>query len=660
MTTRPVVIVGAGATGSTLALLLARYGVPSTVLERRSDPLLHPAAHVINARSLEIWQHTDPSLAARIAALAPPIEQVSIIRWCGDPAGPPLGQIDLLSRPDWTAQVRSHSPFLLSHIGQHQLMPVLWEALDREPLVDFRRATIAEQVDQTGSRAVVTARSAGPASSVETMYARFAVAADGANSRLREQAGIGMDGPVLANMGSVFFHAPGLFPAGTERPLLSWIYRPGFCGVMIAHADDDYILMTVYLHPAQQIARESRAYWERMLPAVLGPGVSARIRSTGTWTMTSQMASRFRCGALLLAGDAAHRFPHTGGFGLNSGVQDAHNLAWKLTAIFHDGAHENLLDTYDIERRPVVARFAEQSVSNHFLLDKVTRPLGVTNRAVQQATAALARPPLAWLPDRLLAPVCDRLTDVQTARTAVVAPGHRRAGRVRARIAAQIPGQLEHFIATGLEFGYIYRSPLIRSEPGPVPVDGDGVLTYRPTTWPGARLPHAMIDLEREPVPIHDSLGPGRLTVFTADPRAWIAALTTDSRPPLPIQVIALRAPDPHDRDAMMALYEVGEHGAVAVRPDGHVLWRSRDQAATAAPELLDWLRTRWGPYWPAGNDQPRGRGRPHLVPTGDEQTVEGSPERITSRVQRIRQLTSQAADDLLTVADTEDPARDR
>ncbi|WP_280314715.1 FAD-dependent monooxygenase [Nocardia wallacei] len=630
MITRPVVIVGAGATGSTLALLLARYGVPSTVLERRSDPLLHPAAHVINARSLEIWQHTDPHLAARIAALAPPIEQVNIIRWCGDPAGPPLGQIDLLSRPDWTAQVRSHSPFLLSHIGQHQLMPVLWEALDREPLVDFRRATLAEQVDQTGTSAVVTARPAVPASpatasSTETIYARFVVAADGANSSVREQARIGMTGPVLANMGSVFFHAPGLFPAGTERPLLSWIYRPGFCGVMIAHADDDYILMTVYLHPAQQVARDPRAYWERMLPAVLGPGVPTRIRSTGTWTMTSQMASRFRRGALLLAGDAAHRFPHTGGFGLNSGVQDAHNLAWKLTAILHDGAHADLLDTYDTERRPVVTRFAEQSVSNHFLLDKVTRSLGVTNRAVQQATAALARPPLAWLPDRLLAPLCDRLTDMQTARTAAVEPGHRRAGRVRARIAAQIPGQLEHFIATGLEFGYVYRSPLIRSEPGPVPIDGDGVLTYRPTTWPGARLPHATIEFEHQPMPIHDLLGPGRLTLFTADPHAWTAALTTDPRPPLPIQVTALRAPDPGDRDALIALYEVGEHGAVAVRPDGHVLWRNRDQAPTAAPELLDWLRTQWGPYWPARKDHPNGRGRAHPMPAGDDHATRAS-----------------------------------
>ncbi|WP_067904854.1 FAD-dependent monooxygenase [Nocardia vaccinii] len=617
MTDSPVVIVGAGATGSTLALLLARYGVPTIVLERRSEPLLHPAAHVINARSLEIWRHADPRLAERITALAPPPDQVNIIRWCGDPAGEPLGQIDLLSQPDWLARVRSHSPFLLSHIGQHQLMPVLWDALDREPLVDFRRATTAEHLDRAATSASVTTYTPGQVDPRQ-VTAPFVVAADGANSALREQAGIALQGPVLANMGSVFFHAPDLFPTGTDRPLLSWIYRPGFCGVMIAHADHDYILMTAYLHPAQQIACASRAYWQTMLPDVLGADVQAHIRSTGTWTMTSQMASRFRCGPLLLAGDAAHRFPHTGGFGLNSGVQDAHNLAWKITAILHGGATDALLDTYDTERRPVVARFADQSVSNHFLLDEVTGPLGVTNRALQQATAAFARPPLSWLPGRVLAPLCDRLTDLQTARTAVMAPGHRRASRVRTRIADRIPDQLEHFIATGLEFGYIYRSPLICYEPGSAPIDGDGVLTYRPTTWPGARLPHSLLAHENAPVPIHDLLEPDRLTLFTADPGAWSRVLdASDEPPPLAMQVVGLRVSEPTQQATLIALYEVGEHGAVLARPDGHIVWRSHHDAPTAVPTLLSWLRHRWGPYWPDPHDHDHDRQKPR--PARDE-----------------------------------------
>jgi len=215
-------------------------------------------------------------------------------------------------------------------------------------------------------------------------------------------------------MGSVFFHAPSLFP-GPNRPLLTWIYQPEFCGVLIAHADDDYILMTAYLHEAQAIAADSGTYWSKALPKVIGSMDDVTVRSYGTWEMTSQLADSFRAGRLLFIGDAAHRFPHTGGFGLNSGVQDAQNVAWKLAAVLSGQAEPALMDTYEAERRPVITRFAEQSVSNHFLLDTVTKPVGVTNRSLHHATEALARAPFTWVPGSLMARVCTGLTTIQCA-----------------------------------------------------------------------------------------------------------------------------------------------------------------------------------------------------------------------------------------------------
>ncbi|WP_063008522.1 FAD-dependent oxidoreductase [Nocardia kruczakiae] len=92
-----VTIVGAGSTGCTLALLLSRYGIPSTVLERRTEVLNHPAATILNARSQEIWHHASPELAGRIAALAPPPEEIATIRWYSDLSSPRLGEIDLLA-----------------------------------------------------------------------------------------------------------------------------------------------------------------------------------------------------------------------------------------------------------------------------------------------------------------------------------------------------------------------------------------------------------------------------------------------------------------------------------------------------------------------------------------------------------------------------------
>lgn len=585
MATESVVIVGAGAAGCTLALLLARYGIPSTVVDQRTEARLHPAAHVVNARTLEIWSHASPNLIRALEAMTPAIDTVNLIRWCTDVRTTPLGEIDLLSEPDRLAEVQGHSPFLISHIGQHLLMPALWEALDDEESIDFRRGWRADL--DAGAFLLKP-----PAGAPTTAVAQYVVAADGANSSLRDAAGIEMNGPVLANMGSVFFHAPNLYPDGHDRPLLSWIYHPRFSGVMIAHADDDYVLMTPYLHPAQPIARDSQDYWNRQLPNVIG-GADYQIRSTGTWTMTSQMATTFRRGHLLLIGDAAHRFPHTGGFGLNSGVQDAHNLAWKLAAVLDSGAPDTLLDTYETERRPVVARFAEQSTTNHFKLDEVTAPLGITNRSLHQATEFMAKPWLSRIPDRVMASVADGLTRAQTSRTKRLLRDDARGRRLRRRMAETIPGQLEHFVASGLEFGYAYVSPLIDTVEGPCP-DGD-VSFYEPTTHPGARLPHTVVGDGAGGIrPLHDLIRPAGLTLFTANLQQWAASMPP-SLSDLPIAMTMLSPPDPDARPAMLDLLEIGECGAVVVRPDGHVVWRSRT-GVDAVDRLEAFLLRAWAP----------------------------------------------------------------
>jgi hypothetical protein len=368
---------------------------------------------------------------------------------------------------------------------------------------------------------------------------------------------------------------------------------------MIAHADDDYVLMTPYLHEAQSVARHSRDYWNRQLPHVIGTN-DYEIRSTGTWTMTSQMAQSFRRGPLLLIGDAAHRFPHTGGFGLNSGVQDAHNLAWKLAAIFTSGAPDSLLDTYETERRPVVTRFAEQSTTNHFKLDEVTASLGITNRSLHQATEFMAKPWLSWIPDRVMAAVADGLTHAQTSRTKRLLQQDSRGRQLRRRMAESIPGQLEHFVASGLEFGYAYDSPLIdTASEGPCP-DGD-VSLYVPTTHPGTRLPHVLVsdgDAGATIRPIHEMVGAAGLTLFTADPEAWSAAL---EHPPMvvPVTIVTLTAPNAEGRAAMVELLEIGDHGAVVVRPDSHVVWRNQI-GPSAIDQLLQFLDVAWAGVYPA------------------------------------------------------------
>ena len=558
-----VTIVGAGATGCTLALLLARYGIASTVIERRSSSLNHPAAHVINARSQEIWRRASPKLAAQIAGLAPPSEEVSIIRWSTDLRGTPLGEIDLLSDSEQLDRIQGHSPFLISHIGQHLLMPILWDALEQEPLIDFRRGWSFQDVIVDGPR--VTVHASGPQVSDTEIVSRYVIGADGANSRVRDALGIQMRGPVLANMGSVFFHAD-LF-GETSRPLLTWIYSPSFCGVLIAHANNDYVLMSPYLSKRQDIAANSRSYWARVLPQVIGEGVAFNIHSTGTWTMTSQTAENFAVDNVILAGDAAHRFPHTGGFGLNSGVQDAHNLAWKLAGVLEGRAPASLLATYEGERRPVVERFAAQSVANHFRLDEAMEGIGLSNRSLSGVTAAFNHRVLDLIPAPIMRHVTDGLIRLATNRISALLGNDARARYRRATIRNRVPAQLEHFASTGLEFGYAYSGPLVRSETTPQPVDGEGVVHYRPTTWPGARLPHTWLVDDGDIVSSHDLLDLRDFTLFTNSPRSWQEIIPADT----PVTVVGLDtvvAPDPC---TVLDLFEVGRDGAVLVRPDGHV-----------------------------------------------------------------------------------------
>jgi hypothetical protein len=250
-------------------------------------------------------------------------------------------------------------------------------------------------------------------------------------------------------------------------------------------------------------------------------------------------------------------------------------LAWKLAAVLESGAPDTLLDTYETERRPVVARFAEQSTNNHFKLDEVTAPLGITNRSLHQATEFMAKPWLSRIPDRVMASVADGLTRAQTSRTKRLLRDDALGRRLRRRMAETIPGQLEHFVASGLEFGYAYVSPLIDTGvEGPCP-DGD-VSIYEPTTHPGARLPHTFVGDGTGGIrPLHDLIQPAGLTLFTADLQAWTASMP-QALVDLPIAVTAVRPADPDDRSLMLDLLEIGELGAVVVRPDAHVVWRSR------------------------------------------------------------------------------------
>ena len=593
----PVVIIGAGGTGCTLALLLARYQIPSILVDRRSAPLRHPAAHVLNGRSFEIWSQYSPALADEIMALCPTEDEIGDITWCTSLLGKKLGSIDLLADKDRVERVQGFGPYRIAHVGQHLLMPILWRAVDSEPLITFHRDHKLKGFQNQGDG--VTVEVTGPDGQTTAIDSRWLIGADGANSDVRDQLGIHMDGPVLANMASIFFKMKldEVYPA--PRPLLSWIYNPKFCGVLIKHDDDDYILMTPFISAEQKIAKGDSRYWEKIIPAAIGTNkVPFQIHTHGQWSMTAQLASTFGRGRTLLVGDAAHRFPHTGGFGLNSGVQDAHNVAWKLAAVLEERATPELLATYEAERKPVIQRFADQSVGNHFTLDNVTRHVGLRNQNLMAMTKRFAARPINRLPRIAHGQLADTLMRLALMPTGLLENRTFVGRRLRATLGREIPGQMAHFISTGLEYGFAYSAGLVQGESTPQPMIEDGVTDYRPTTWPGSRLPHVMVDYQGWTTPIHDLIDRRAFTLVTADPDGWRDALAAlPEQVQMGLTVVALATPDPADRQAALDLFEVGEQGAVLVRPDQHVAWRTREPASTAAATLVDVANGLFAPY---------------------------------------------------------------
>jgi hypothetical protein len=293
----------------------------------------------------------------------------------------------------------------------------------------------------------------------------------------------------------------------------------------------------------------------RRFEAALGRRVEGlTVRSIETWRMTAQVAERFRSGRAFLVGDAAHRFPPTGGLGMNSGIADAHNLAWKLAAVLRGHAEASLLDTYEAERRPVVERNCTESVENFQRLTDLVEMVGLPkDGAVRLAKArrALRR----WLP-RGLADALLSLGAWFARRRMKLA---RTDPKLRVKVEAEVRRQAGHFDRLGLDLGALYDAGALVPD-GAARVEGD-VAHYAPTTRPGARLPHRWLD-DAKTRSTHDLLDFSRFTLLVDSERsAWSEAANA-----LQLEL----------RVAPAAVLETEAGGAVLVRPDGYVAWRSR------------------------------------------------------------------------------------
>jgi 2-polyprenyl-6-methoxyphenol hydroxylase-like FAD-dependent oxidoreductase len=543
-----VAIVGGGPVGLSAAIQLGKLGIACRLFEQNTATSFHPRGHVISGRTMEIFRTWGLEDAVNKAAL--PIERHAGIGFVESLTGTEIGSIQTRGEEARDAVERSISPSLKRSCPQDVLEPILREAAEKLEAVDLRFGTRVTDIKQGEDAVRLSWEDADGIQGHTT--ARYLISADGARSFVRDALGVPMTGGSMGQQIGVYFKAD-LWDAVKSRPyLLWWVYNATTTGVLIS-LDGRYRWTYNFAYSAEESRHDyTEARCLEILRAAIGdPSIEIKIENIMPWRMQARLIEQFRVGRTFFAGDAAHPLPPTGGQGMNTGIADVHNLIWKLKLVLDGVAPDALLETYDAERRPVAGFNVEQSARN----SKKMADAGLSG--ILKADNSVA----------------DGLSGAD-------------APRIRAQLAAAIPAQREHFDYPGQTFGYGYQSELITPDgTRQIPLEVDN---YVPSARPGHRAPHFWARTASGSVSSIDLFEGSGFTLLTGtEGHAWTAAFDRTLRD-CRLSGVAYRVGPGMDLEPetdWLALYQISQSGAVLVRPDGHVAFRStaitRDPVAT-------------------------------------------------------------------------------
>ncbi|XP_073387845.1 uncharacterized protein [Physcomitrium patens] len=648
----PVLIVGAGPVGLTLSILLSQYGVPSLLVDKRKRLPEHPQAHFLNNRTMEIFRKME-GLTAEIETKQPPVDQWRRFVYCTTLAGPVLGTVDHL-RPE------------VAHFSQHHLLPLLyakaqrlgqtvhknydfssqWASITPEPapiLMGYECVSIMS--NSKGVNARISA-SQGVTRQVVDLACQYVVAADGAGSPIRKMIGITMEGEAeMQKLISVHFFSKelGQLLLSTPEPgMLYFVFNPKVIAVVVAHNLEagEFVAQIPFYPPQQRLEDFTSEVCHDIILEVVGKrDLAVEVKTVKQWVMHAQVADRFtdKHKRVILAGDAVHRFPPAGGFGLNTGVQDAHNLAWKLGAVIKGYASEALLATYEVERKPIAKANTALSVANFKAALAVPAALGLHPSAARVVHEAINSRVGMLLPKKLQSAVLEGIFAVGRAQVSSAFLSDFNP------IAAVRVSEMQRILKEGhslqLQFpaedlGFRYREgaliPEVKQSPSRerVAAPMGRRLEYLPSTQPGARLPHFPIIIHQHTFPSSSNATCSTLDLVSESEIdlvlivgcnnsgcTWTEAAVTSAKslsvkvrvvimwPPgletkmgeseeLSVQrrVSAFKDRVVHAEQADQGWWElcgVPDVGAILVRPDEHVAWRSLNLPDRSSAEHL-------------------------------------------------------------------------
>ena len=534
--TTPVLISGGGPVGLVLAIELAGRGVRSILVNTEPTTAIHPQGNTHNARTMEHYRRL--GIADRVRAVGLPQDLTTDVIYLTRFTGHEFARIPMPSSTEKKRRIAARdmsflTPEPIHRSSQFYVETELFAHAETLPEIGLRFGWELIAFDLQDDGVLSTIRNA-ETGETETIASRWLAGCDGAQGYTRRALEIPYRGEggdevafFIGRMLSVYIDAPGIYDVmKVDRVWQYWtVNGDGRMCIVTLDAKGKFVVLTRY----PESGEPDEADIIRDIRNAMGAEIDIEIISVREWTAGNALvADRYGDDRVMLAGDAVHLFTPTGGFGMNTGIEDAVNLGWKFAAVHHGFAPEAVLSTYETERRPI----------------------GIRNT---QSSRKLA-------------------SDVATIEVPEALEQDTEEGvRARAELGRHLSGFTEEFASLGIQLGARYdASPLIVADgTNPPP---DSAVDYVPSACPGGRAPHVWLD---DGASIHDRFGKWftllKFGMADTDTASFEAAASAHN---VPLDIIDI------SEQAARDLYQCG---FALIRPDHHVAWRGDALPADAA-----------------------------------------------------------------------------